>query len=87
MGKSDDALAVEPEDKERVNQIARDIIAPGLHKVVQEAQSQAPIHEVLSAMVNAYGAVLLEMIDRKAAASLLRSYADHLDQNNSKNSE
>ncbi len=87
MSKTEDALAVEPENKERVNQIAQDIIAPSLAEAVKEAQMKAPVNEVLSALVNTYGAVLLEMIDRKAAASLLHSYADHLGEYKSENSE
>ena len=78
MNVSADEPVIEPEDRERVNRLAREIIAPGLHKAVQEAQKEAPTNEVLSSMVNAYGAVLLEMIDRKAASALLHSYADHI---------
>ena len=49
-----------------------------LSQKIENALTVWPTNEVLSAMVNAYGAVLLEMIDRKAASALLHSYANHI---------
>ncbi len=68
----------ETEDKERVNRLARDIIAPSLHRAIAHAQDQAPINEVLSATANAYAAVLVQMVGVGAAAKLMAAHAEHL---------
>jgi hypothetical protein len=66
------------EDKERVNMITQQIIAPAIQRAMEDARTKAPIHEVLSATANAYAAVLSELVGRPAAAKLMAAHADHL---------
>lgn len=78
MTEAIDEKPLQSEDKERVNRLAREIIAPGIRQAVEAAESEAPINEVLSALVNAYGAVLIHMVGRDATVALMHSYAEHL---------
>jgi hypothetical protein len=71
--------ALPAEDKERVNRIAADIMEPALRKAIGEAVAEAPEMEVISAIANAYAALLIETLGAKPAAGLMRAHADHID--------
>ena len=71
-------VAIEPENKELVNQLALEIMEPALQKAIKEAREKASPIEIMSALANAYGGFLVEMLGPKAAASLMRGHADHI---------
>lgn len=67
-----------PEDKERVSRITADIMEPAFRKAVAEAMTEAPDMEVISAVANAYAALLIETMGPKAASGFMRAHADHI---------
>jgi hypothetical protein len=73
------SLALPPEDTARVNRLATDIMEPALQAVLRKADGQAPAIEIMSALANAYGGLLVDLIGRKAAVSMMRGHADHLE--------
>ena len=73
------ATALPAEDRERVSRLAAEIMEPALRKAARQAMAEAPEMEVISAIANAYAALLIETLGAKAAAGLLRAHADHID--------
>lgn len=67
------------EDRERVSRITAEIMEPAFRKAVGEAMAEAPEMEVISAIANAYAALLIETIGAKPAAGFMRAHADHID--------
>jgi hypothetical protein len=67
-----------PENKERVNSMAREIMEPALQAALAEGVKKAPEVEVVSALASAYSAFLIEILGRKAASSFMRGQADHI---------
>ncbi|MEO9901162.1 hypothetical protein [Nisaea sp.] len=67
------------EDKERVSRLTADIMEPALRKAITQAVAEAPEMEVISAIANAYAALLIETLGAKPAAGFLRAHADHID--------
>lgn len=76
--KTSSTTTLPPEDKERVNRIALEIMEPALKKAVAESKDKAPPIEIMSALANAYGGMLVDLLGRKAASSLMRGHADHI---------
>ena len=76
--KANSTTTLPPEDKERVNRIAIEIMEPALQKAVAESKDKAPPIEIMSALANAYGGMLVDLLGRKAASSLMRGHADHI---------
>ena len=66
------------ENKETVMHVATNIIEPALQKALGEAREQASAQEVISALANCYGGLLVDLMGRKAAASFLQSHAVHI---------
>ena len=67
-----------PENKETVFRIATTILEPALQKALAEARKEAEAQEVVSALANCYGGLLVDLLGRKAAATFLQSHAVHL---------
>ncbi len=66
------------ENKETVLYVATKIIEPALQKALGEARKEATDQEVVSALANCYGGLLVDLLGRKAAATFLQSHAVHL---------
>jgi hypothetical protein len=66
------------EDKEKVQKIARDIIEPALQKALADATKEGSAQEVVSALANCYGGLLVDLMGRKAAAAFMQGHAIHL---------
>ena len=66
------------ENKETVLHVATNIIEPALQKALGEAREQASAQEVVSALANCYGGLLVDLMGRKAAASFLQTHAVHI---------
>jgi hypothetical protein len=58
-------------------------VAPALDRAIEYALTKAPINEVLSATVNAYAAVLIELVGRGPAIKLMAAHAAHLEKGDS----
>ena len=69
---------VAPEKTEQVLKLAKDIIEPALQKALGEAREKGTAQEVVSALANCYGGLLVDLLGRKGAASLLQSHAIHI---------
>lgn len=67
-----------PENKETVNRIAREIIEPALQKALSEAREEGSAQEVISALANCYGGLLVDTMGRRAAATFLQGHAVHI---------
>ena len=66
------------ENKEVVLHVATTFIEPALQKAMAEARKEATAEEVVSALANCYGGLLVDLMGRKAAATFLQSHAVHL---------
>ena len=66
------------EDRELVQQLAQEYIEPALQLALKSAAGKGTPLEILSAMANAYGSLLVDLLGHKAAASFLRGHADHI---------
>lgn len=66
------------EDKEVVYSIATKIIEPALQKALAEARKEGSPQEVVSALANCYGGLLVDLMGRKAASTFLQGHAIHL---------
>ncbi len=66
------------EDRELVNKLALEVMEPALQAAMREANGKGSPIERMSALGNAYGALLMELLGKKAAESLLRGLADHI---------
>ncbi len=66
------------EDEEKVNLVARTIIEPALQQALAEARKNATPQEVVSALANCYGGLLVDVLGRDGAASFLQGHAVHI---------
>ena len=66
------------EDKEKVQQIAVEIMEPALQKALSQARATASPQEALSALANCYGGLLVDTLGVKGAASFLQAHAVHI---------
>ena len=66
------------EDKEVVLRIATKIIEPALQKALAEARTEGSPQEVVSALANCYGGLLVDLMGRKAASTFLQGHAIHI---------
>ena len=76
---ADESIGLPPENKERVTQLAQDVIEPALRKAISDSKGEATDIEILSAVATAYGAMLVNLLGNKAAASYMRGQADHIE--------
>ena len=58
--------------------LTQEVFIPQLQKSVNEAKTQAPFTEVLSASASAYAQLLHSTVGRDAAVKLLNSLASHI---------
>jgi hypothetical protein len=77
--KNDPIADLQPEDTERVNRLAVEIMEPALRAALRQADGQAPSIEIMSALANAYGGLLVDFLGRKAAVSMMRGHASHVE--------
>jgi hypothetical protein len=66
------------ENEETVQSIATKIIEPALQKALSDAREAGSAQEVVSALANCYGGLLVDMMGHKAAATFLQSHAVHI---------
>ena len=71
-------VEIAKENKEVVHRVATEIIEPALQKALSKARKEATPQEVVSALANCYGGLLVDLVGRKGAASLLQSHAIHI---------
>jgi hypothetical protein len=67
-----------PENTELVNQLATDIMEPALQSALKSAEGKATSIELMSALANAYGSLLVDLLGHKAAASYMTGHANHI---------
>lgn len=70
--------ADETENKQTIQRIATEIIEPAIQKALGDARKEGSAQEVLSALANCYGGLLVDTLGRKAAATFLQSHAVHI---------
>ena len=81
MSNKEDGTATDklkPENQELVNKLAIEIMEPAIQKAIKDARGVGTPMEIMSALANAYGGFLVELLGHKAAASLMRSHAEHI---------
>ena len=66
------------ENKDRVSKIANEIIEPALRKAVADSKEVGTEFEIVSAVATAYGAMLVDLLGSKAAASYMSGHAKHI---------
>jgi hypothetical protein len=76
--KKDDSIEKQVENPETVKRIAEEIIEPALQAALAEARKDGSAQEVISALANCYGGLLVDTMGRKAAATFLQGHAVHL---------
>ena len=74
----DEKEVTHAEDPEVVGRIATKIIEPALQKALAEARKDGSPQEVISALANCYGGLLVDLMGRKAAATFLQGHAVHI---------
>ena len=74
----DEKEVTHAEDPEVVGRIATEIIEPALQKALAEARKDGSPQEVISALANCYGGLLVDLMGRKAAATFLQGHAVHI---------
>ena len=81
MTKKQKATDTDPlleEDPETVIRVAQTIIEPALQEALKAAQQEASSAEILSALANSYGGLLVDLMGFDAAAKFMRGHADHI---------
>ena len=73
-----DVEEFQPEDTERVLKIAKEIIEPALREAMSKAKDQAPPLELLSALSNSYGGLLVDLLGSGPAAKFMKAHAEHI---------
>jgi hypothetical protein len=68
----------EVEDQQVVQRVAEEIIEPALQKALAEARKTATAQESLSALATCYGALLVDLMGKRAAATFLQGHAVHI---------
>ena len=66
------------ENSETVRRISIDIIEPALQEALSKARAEASAQEVVSALANCYGALLVDLLGRDGAATFLQGHAVHI---------
>jgi hypothetical protein len=74
--KSDSDL--EKENIERVNKVAAEIIEPAIRQAVLSAEKIATPIEVVSALSNVYGSLLIDLFGKQTALSIMKDHYEHL---------
>ena len=66
------------ENPEIIKKIATELIEPALQKALAQAREEGSAQEVVSALANCYGGLLVDLLGRKAAASFMQGHALHI---------
>jgi hypothetical protein len=66
------------ENEETVQLIATKIIEPALQTALAKAKSEGSTQEIISALANCYGGLLVDLLGREAAATFLQAHAVHI---------
>ena len=66
------------ENQETIQRIAEEIMEPELQKMLGRAREEGSAQEVMSALANCYGGLLVDMLGRKGAATFLQRHAIHI---------
>ena len=61
-----------------VQKIATEIIEPALRKALAEARKDGSAQEVVNALANCYGGLLVDLMGRLPAAAMLKDHAKHI---------
>ena len=67
-----------PKDDAVIARVVTQILEPALQKALGEAKEQASPQEILSALANCYGGLLIDLLGAKAASSFMRDHAQHI---------
>ena len=78
IGEETNSKEKQVENKEVVQRLATAIIEPALQKALSEASKEGSAQEVVSALANCYGGLLVDLMGKKAAATFLQSHAVHI---------
>ena len=81
MGKEENTPGSQPvakENKETVLRLATKIIEPALQTALAEAKEEGTPQEVVSALANCYVGLLVDLVGRKGASTLLQNHAYHV---------
>ena len=78
MIKKEDTDNISAETKETVRRIASEIIEPAMQEAVSKARKEGSAQEVLSALANCYGGLLVDTLGREAAATFIQGPAVHI---------
>ena len=76
--KEESSDGVMKEDPETVLRVAKNIIEPALQEALKKARDEATNAEILSALANSYGGLLVDLMGFGPAAKLMRGHADHI---------
>ncbi|MFL2583431.1 MAG: hypothetical protein ACJ0Q9_03495 [Gammaproteobacteria bacterium] len=77
-GISSESKLVATENKETVMRLATKIIEPALQTALAEAKEEGTPQEVVSALANCYVGLLVDLVGRKGASTLLQNHAHHV---------
>lgn len=69
---------IKAEDPETVTRVAQNIIEPALQEALKKARDEATNAEILSALANSYGGLLVDLMGFGPAAKFMRAHADHI---------
>ena len=76
---NNDADPAKPkENAETVQLIATKIIEPALQAALAKAKDLGTSQEIVSALANCYGGLLVDLLGRSAATTFLQAHAVHL---------
>ena len=72
-------LAVpEAGNEKTIQRIAIEVIEPALQKALGEARRVGSPEEVINALANCYGGLLVDLMGREAAVTSLLAHAEHI---------
>ena len=77
-GNSPENEAIATENRETVMRLATKIIEPALQTALAEAKEEGTPQEVISALANCYVGLLVDLVGRKGASTLLQNHAYHV---------
>ena len=58
--------------------VAQNIIEPALQEALKKARDEATNSEILSALANSYGGLLVDLMGFGPAAKFMHGHADHI---------
>lgn len=70
--------SLEKENIERVNKVAAEIIEPAVRQAIVDAEKMATPIEVVSALSNVYGSLLIDLFGKQTALTIMKDHYEHL---------